>query len=177
MIRAPLLAVAGPLLLALAATALAEPAVTVKAVELRQNPAADAKSVASLASDTPVETLRREGAWVQLRAGKTTGWAKLFDIRMAGGDSAPNRKGGAGIAETLNLAAGNRGTTATTGVRGLDEDMLRKAAPNAQEVATLASFAASKGDAQAFAQAGRLEPRRVNSLADAPPAPAAGKAK
>lgn len=179
MMRSLLHALAAAALVASSAAALAEPAVTVKAVDLKQTPATDARSVASLAADTPIDTVKREGAWVQVRTARATGWVKLFDIRMAAsGDTAPRKSAGGGsIAETLNLAAGNRATTATTGVRGLDEDMLRRASPNAQEVNTLAGYATSKGDAQAFARAGRLEPRAIDSLTAAPPAAIGGAKK
>ena len=146
----------------------AEPAVTVKAVELKQAPASDAKTVASVAPNSAVELVKREGAWVQLKAGADTGWAKLFDIRMGAAGSAPAAKssGTSGIAETLNLATGKRDASVATGVRGLDEAMLQKAQPNPQEVLTLDGYAATPEKAQAFAKAGKLAPRDVAPLAD-----------
>jgi len=141
----------------------AEPAVTVKQVELRQNPAADARGLASVPANTPVDLVKREGAWVQLKSGKVTGWAKLFDIRLPSGGG-PAKGGDGGIAQTLNLAAGNRGTSVTTGVRGLDEDMLRKAVPNPQEYSTLEGYAATREQARAFAAAGKLAARNVEPL-------------
>jgi hypothetical protein len=167
-----------PLLLA-AAPAGAEPAVTVKAVDLKQSPASDAKTVASVAANAPVDLVKREGAWVQLKAGADTGWAKLFDIKMGASGSAPAAKGSgaSGIAETLNLAAGKRDSSVTTGVRGLDAAMLEKAQPNEQEVATLASFAATPDKAKAFARAGKLAPRNVAPLGDGAAAPKGATAK
>ncbi len=69
-------------LLGFAASSDADPAVTVKQVALRQSPAADAAAVANVAPNTAVELVERQGAWVQLKAGSDTGWAKLFDIKM-----------------------------------------------------------------------------------------------
>lgn len=155
-----LLAAAGSL--AAAAIVFAEPAVTVKQVDLKQNPAADAKSLATVPAETTVDLVKREGAWVQLKSGKTTGWAKLFDIRFPGaGTTAAKGSGTSGIAQTLNLAAGNRGASVTTGVRGLDADMLSKATPNPQEFNLLLTFASTKAQALAFAKTGKLEARNV----------------
>jgi hypothetical protein len=152
-------------LCAAATLALAEPAVTVKQVELRATPAADAKSLLSVPANTTVDLVKREGAWVQLKSGRVTGWAKLFDIRLPAAGSTAT-KGGAGnsMSQTLNLAAGSRGTSVTTGVRGLDADMLRKAVPNPQEFTTLESWASTRDQARTFASAGRLEARTLEPL-------------
>lgn len=145
--------------------ALAEPAVTIRAVDLKAQPASDAKTVVSLPVQSAVDVVTRQGAWVQLKSGRSTGWAKLFDIRLAGsGDAAPAKKNGTGVADTLGLAMGNRGSSVTTGVRGLDADMLKAATPNAAEYAKLASYARSKEQASAFARAGNLKSREVSLL-------------
>jgi hypothetical protein len=146
----------------------AEPAVTVRQVELRTTPASDAKSVATLPAQSSVDLVQRQGAWVQLKSGKNTGWAKLFDIRLgaAGSGSGTAGKQGSGnsLSETLNLASGNRGASVTTGVRGLDADMLSKAVPNPQEYAALVGYTSTKEQSQSFAKAGKLAPRTVEFL-------------
>lgn len=149
----------------------AEPAVTVKQIELRATPASDSKSVATVPAQSNVDLVQRQGAWVQLKAGKNTGWAKLFDIRLGAagaaglGNSAGSSAGkGNTLSETLNLASGNRGASVTTGVRGLDADMLSRAVPNAQEFAALVGYTATKEQSRSFAKAGKLEPRTVEFL-------------
>ena len=151
-------------LLAYAAAAGSEPAVTVRAIELKATPAADGKTVVALPTDSAVDVLTRQGAWVQLKSGRNTGWAKLFDVRLASSAPAKSGTGSNAMAQTLGLAAGTRTSTVTTGVRGLDADMLSKAVPNAQEFATLESYASTKEQAQTFAKAGRLETRQVETL-------------
>lgn len=167
--------------LCIAATAAtADPGTTLRAIELKDKPASDARTVASVAKDAVVDIITRQGAWIQLKSGTSLGWAKLFDVRLApiGGVAKGSGMGGA---EALNLAMGNRGSSVTTGVKGLDADMLKAATPNAAQFAKLASFAQSRDQAQAFARAGRLTPRDVPVLnaADtvAPPVPAAAPAK
>lgn len=143
--------------------ALADPATTIRAVDLKATPHADARSVGAVAADSAVDVLSRQGAWVHVKAGRLTGWTKLFDIRAAA-SGAPAKKGGDGIADTLGLAMGTRGSSVTTGVRGLDADMLEKATPNPAEYAKLAGYARSKEQATTFARAGRLATRDVAEI-------------
>jgi len=145
----------------------AEPAVTVRAVDLKQTPAADAKTVASVPAESAVDLVTRQGAWVQLKSGKNTGWAKLFDVRLGQPGVQQTKSGATGntIAQTLNLAAGTRGSTVTTGVRGLDADTLKNAVPNPQQVIQLDRYAVQKPEAETFARAGRLSDRTIDPLA------------
>lgn len=157
------LTIAAALLLA-AHVALAESAVTVRAVELKLHPASDARTVVSLPAETAVDVVTRQGAWVQLKSGRTSGWTKLFDIRAAAATAPAGKRGSSGIADTLGLAMGTRGSSVTTGVRGLDAEMLAQAAPNAQEFAKMTRYARSKEQAAAFARAGKLQSREVADL-------------
>jgi len=143
----------------------AEPAVTLKAVDLKETAAADAKTVAQLPANATVELVRREGAWVQLSSGKDTGWAKLFDIRLASAQTAPAKSSGANsLGQVLGLASGQRSASVTTGVRGLDEDSLENAKPNPQEFQKLVGFQVTKQQAEKFAAAGELKPKEVEPL-------------
>ena len=148
-----------------ACLAWAEPAVTIKAVDLKAQAASDAKTVASLPANTTVDLVDRQGAWVQLRSGNDVGWGKLFDVRLAGANTGPAKGGGANsMGQVLGLASGQRGASVTTGVRGLDEDMLRRAAPNAAEFDRLVSYASTKEQVDAFIKAGNLQTRSVDWL-------------
>jgi hypothetical protein len=145
----------------------AEPGVTVRAADLRQAPASDAKAVASLPAQAAIDIVKREGAWVQVKSGNATGWLRLFDVRIASAaaGTAPAKAGsGTSLSDTLALATGARSTTATTGVRGLDEEMLRKATPNASELAALDGFAVPPAEAQSFASQGKLVSRTLELL-------------
>ena len=144
--------------------AYAEPAVTIKVVDLKAQAASDAKTVASLPANTTVDLVKREGAWVQLASGADLGWTKLFDVRLAGAATGPTKGGGNSLGQVLGLASGNRGASVTTGVRGLDGETLARATPNPQEFAKLVSLQATKERAQVFAVAGKLSPREVEWL-------------
>jgi hypothetical protein len=153
-----------PVLTLVAWPACAEPAVTIRAVELKAQAASDAKTVASLPANTTVDLVKREGAWVQLASGADLGWAKLFDVRLAGAATGPTKGGANSLGQVLGLASGNRGASVTTGVRGLDGETLAHATPNPQEFTKLVSFQATKEQAQGFAAAGKLSPREVELL-------------
>jgi hypothetical protein len=153
-----------PVLALVAWLAYADPAVTIKAVDLKAQAASDAKTVATLPINTQVELVKREGAWVQLGSGSDLGWAKLFDVRLAGANTAPTKGDGNQLGQVLGLASGQRGASVTTGVRGLDEQTLARAMPNPQEFAKLVGFQATKEQAQAFAAAGKLTPKEVALL-------------
>ena len=148
-----------------AAIACAEPAITIKPVALKETAASDSKTIASLPANTTVDLKKREGAWVQLGSGSDVGWAKLFDIRLAAAQTAPAKaSAGKTVGDTVGLLSGARGASVTTGVRGLDEDMLKRAVPNEQQYNLLVSYASTKQQAQAFAKAGHLESRTVEEL-------------
>ncbi len=147
-----------------ASLAQAEPAVTVKQVALKAQAASDAATVASLPANTTVDLVQRQGGWVQLRSGNDLGWGKIFDVRLAGANTGPSKGGANSLGQVLGLASGNRGASVTTGVRGLDGEMLAKATPNPQEFAKLVTFQAPKEQAVAFAAAGKLSPREVELL-------------
>lgn len=153
-----------PVLALVAWSAHAEPAVTIKAVDLKAQAASDASTIASLPANTQVDLVQRVGAWVQLRSGSDLGWAKLFDIRLAGASTGPTKGGDNSLGQLLGLASGQRGPSVTTGVRGLDEETLARASPNPQEFAKLVSFRATKDQAQTFAAAGNLSPQKVELL-------------
>jgi hypothetical protein len=144
--------------------AYAEPAITIKAVDLKAQAASDAKTVASLPANTSVDLVERQGAWVQLRSGNDVGWGKLFDVRLAGANTGSTKGGAKSLGDVLGLASGQRGASVTTGVRGLDGETLARAQPNPQEFAKLVTFQVTKEQAQTFAAAGNLAPREVELL-------------
>ena len=164
-------------MLAYAGASMAETATTVRSVDLKAQPASDAKTVTSLPVGQAVDIVSRQGAWVQLKFGATVGWAKMFDVRLAPISVAAKPSGSS---EALNLAMGNRGSSVTTGVRGLDADMLEKASPNPKEFDKLLTFMRNKEQATAFAHLGKLLTREVAVLNPAdvtPPGAAKGGAQ
>jgi hypothetical protein len=133
----------------------AEPATVIRAAELKKDPATDAPTVAELAENAPVDTLERKGGWTRVKAGSAEGWVKMLALRYGAAGAA--KPGDSGISQLFNVArSGTSGTQVTTGVRGLDAEMLANARPNAAELKKLDGFASSPAAAGSFAASGKL---------------------
>lgn len=146
-----------------AGTALAaETGSALKDSEIRAEPYRDAKQVGSLASGDKVEILRREGGWYEIKTTKASGWVRMLNIRR--GDPAKRSIDAQGIA---GLATGRSGTgqvVATTGIRGLTEEELKKAKFNESELKKVESFTVTPKDLRTFAAEGSLVEKKVNYL-------------
>jgi len=147
-------------LLLLPLVAWAEPATTIRATELKKEPAVDADTLAALPANTAVDAAERKGGWVRVKAAGAQGWVKMLSLRY--GEST-SKKGDTGLAQAINVArTGSSGTQVTTGVRGLDEKELANAQPNASELAKLDKFAADEKGAARFAANGKLGAQTVD---------------
>jgi hypothetical protein len=147
-------------LLFLPLIAFAEPATVIRATDLKQEPASDSATVAPLAENTAVEALERKGGWTRVKAGNTEGWVRMLSLRF--GAAGAVKQGDSGITQLFNVArTGSSGTQVTTGVRGLDAQMLANAQPNAAELAKLKDFAVDRGTAAGFAAEGSLAAKPV----------------
>jgi len=150
------------LVLLFPALAFAEPATLIRTTELKQSPASDAATVATLAETTKVDALERKGGWTRVRAeGGAEGWVRMLALRYAGTGEA--KQGDAGISQVLNVArTGTSGAQVTTGVRGLDAEQLANAKPNAAELKKMERYAASRDSAEGFAAKGKLSAQQVD---------------
>jgi len=155
------------LLLLVPALALAEPATVVRATDLKQSPATDAATLAPLAESARVQALERKGGWTRVKTeAGAEGWVRMLTLRYAGAGEA--QSGDSGIVQLLNVArSGTSGTQVTTGVRGLDAELLANARPNAAELDKLQGYAAPKEAAVQFAERGPLQAQRVEYPKDA----------
>ncbi|MDO8312894.1 MAG: SH3 domain-containing protein [Sideroxyarcus sp.] len=133
-----------------------------KADELKAEPFRDAKTVKNLAAGEKVGIVSKEGGWLKVKAGKSSGWVRMLSVRK--GDAKPGSSNASGL---LALASGRAATgkvVATTGIRGLNEEELKAARFNEQEIQLAESYAVSKSDAQQFAAQGKLVPRQFDYL-------------
>ena len=145
--------------LLLPALAWAEPAVVVRPTELKKEPAADAATVAQLAENVAVDALERKGGWTQVKTPSGEGWVRMLSLRFGAGEA---KKGDSGVGSLFNVArTGTSGTTVTTGVRGLDPEMLANARPNLAELAKMSQFGVTPQAAAGFAASGKLQARNV----------------
>lgn len=152
-----------------ATTALAaESGTALKNDSLRAEPYSDARVTGKFTRGDKLDILEKKGAWLKVKAGKTSGWVRLLSVKrgaLGKSDSA------AGV---LDLASGRTGTgqvVSTTGVRGLSEEELKQAQFSEEEVARLEGNAISAEEAKHFAAAAGLKSRKLAHL----PAPAAAQ--
>jgi hypothetical protein len=153
----------GLLLSALMTSALAgEAGVALKTDDIRAEPFGDAKSVGKLATNDKVDVVGKNGGWLQIKSSKGSGWVRMLSIRK--GDA---KKGANEAAGLLSMSSGRAGTgkvVATTGIRGLNEEELKAAKFNEDEVKLAESYSTSKEQAQQFAKDGKLVARKFDYL-------------
>ena len=138
----------------------AEPATLIRSTELKKEPATDAPSVAELAENAAVDALERKGGWTRVKAGNAEGWVKMLMLRYGAPGAA--KTGDGGVSQLFNVArGGTSGTQVTTGVRGLDAEMLANARPNPAELKKLDGFSSTPASAGSFASSGKLSAKPV----------------
>jgi hypothetical protein len=139
---------------------LGEPGYATRDVELKAEPAGAAKIVGTLPKGAKFDIVGEKGAWSQVSSGSVTGWALSFYVMK--GEPAAQVSMGTRLGEVWSLGTERRAeTNATIGIRGLDEEQLKSAQFNAEELQRLESLTASKSDAEAFAKRGKLLPQNV----------------
>jgi len=135
-----------------------------KADKIRAEPFQDAKVVGLLTAGSRVNVVKREGGWLLLSSPKK-GWVRMLSIRRGGGTSAP----GAKLSGVVALASGRAGTgkvVSSTGIRGLNEENLKNAHFNENELKLTESYTVTKRDAEQFAAKARLKARKVDYLSE-----------
>lgn len=138
-------------------------AYTIRATELKAKPYSDAQTLATLAPRSKVEVLARRSGWTQVKSVSFSGWVKMLSLQLE--SNAQSKRGDSGLGSLFNVAAtGKSGSTVTTGVRGLSEEQLKNAQPDAKALQAAKRNAVSKQDAQRFATEGKLEAQSVDYM-------------
>lgn len=137
----------------------AQEAATNRATELRERPAADANSIASLPARTAVKVVGREGGWAQVDALERRGWLPTFHIRFAAAVETSSANPLMSVTSMLGIGSRQSPETskvATIGVRGLTRDDFKAASPDNAALKQLQSYRATPAQADAFAREGGL---------------------
>ena len=140
----------------------AESGTALKVDDLKKEPFSDAKTIAMLAAGDKVSILKKEGGWLNVKAAKGTGWVRMLSIRKG----EPRRA--AGLADNLKgLSSGRAGTgtvVATTGIRGLNEEELKAAKFDAEQLTLAEASLTTRVEAKKFADQAKLKSRSVDYL-------------
>jgi hypothetical protein len=139
----------------------AEAGSALKNDSLRYEPFADAKVTGTISRGDNLEIIKKQGAWLQVKSSKNTGWVRLLSVKRGSATSSNQTSG------VLALASGRAGTgqvVSTTGVRGLGEEELKAAKFNEAEIKTLESYTISADQGRKFAQDGNLKTIQFSNL-------------
>lgn len=127
----------------------------VQETQLVQTPAHDATALETLQKDQTITVKKRQQAWYQIHTDNDiNGWVKMLSVRFL---AAPKRDSETGLGSLWNsITSGKSDSTVSSGIRGFDEQDLRNAKANKDQVVLLATYRHTKEQAQAFARQGQL---------------------
>jgi len=165
----PFLIPAAMLLLCTATgSAWAAPGTVLRNEKLYSQPSASASVTASVAKGASVNILSKQGGWLRVTAGKSTGWVRLLSVRAGAGGA-----GGVGVGDVVGAATTKSDPSrvvAVAGLRGLNEEDLKQAKYNADELARLDTMSVSPAQARSFAGQSGLAAVKVPALPEPQPA-------
>ena len=142
----------------------AELAYTVRPTEMKAKPFSDASTITKLAESSKVDVLARQASWIQVKADGNNGWVKMLSLRFDQPPAGSTASSNVGV--LFNIAAtGKGGSTATTGVRGINEEALKNPTPNPTALREVNELKVSAAEVQAFAKAGKLSPKNMDYVA------------
>ena len=126
---------------------------TVVAGKLTSGPHSDASVVTAVPDGAAVTVIERQGGWYHVRtADGQDGWLPMTSIRYNSSGSGSAAAPGTDWAGLFNSGrSGAGGSTATTGVRGLNTGDISNATPDIQAVEGLDKYQAKPDEAKAFA--------------------------
>ena len=158
-------ALAFALLVGLSGWALAqEQAFTNRATDLKDK--ADGATLRSLPENTEVKVLQRAGGWTRVDAGGQQGFVRVFHLRFPATAEAASGSGsslsGLGSALGFGRQRSQSTTIATTGIRGLSQEDLKNASPDAAALQRMQSYRSDAPGAERFAREGKLSATQVD---------------
>jgi hypothetical protein len=121
----------------------------------------DSSQVVQLQQGTAGEVIGKQGVWLNLKTAAGTGWLFSFSVRFESQGA-----GSSGTGSLGRVFAPRRGpsVTSTIGVRGIDEEDLKGATFDAQQMKLLDSYVASREAAEKGARGAGLSRTSVEYL-------------
>ncbi|MBS1219706.1 MAG: hypothetical protein H6R21_2839 [Proteobacteria bacterium] len=163
-----LIATLALLVCSVATSALASTGTVLRDEKLYSKPSATAPVSASVRKGASVNILSKQGGWLRVSAGKSTGWIRLLSVRAGAGGL-----GGAGVGDVVGAATTKSDPSrvvAVAGLRGLNDEQLKQAKFNADEIARMEAQAVSVAQARSFAGQSGLVAVNVPALPAPKPA-------
>jgi len=118
-------------------------------------PRQQSQMVGTLNANEAIDIHRRQRAWYHVsNDDELLGWVKMLDVRFSG---VIKRASETGVANLLSSVTGGSDLpTVSTGVRGFDEEDLKKAKANVKQIELLNSYIIKKESLLDFIYEGRL---------------------
>lgn len=160
--KTPLIPAVALVLFVNAASAWAASGTALRDEKLYSQPSASAKVAGTVAKGASVNILAKQGGWLRVSSGKTTGWIRLLSVRTGAGGA-----GGVGVGDVVGAATTKSDPSrvvAVAGLRGLNEEDLKQAKFNADELARLEALSVSAAQARNFAGQSGLAAVNVPAL-------------
>ena len=127
----------------------------------------ESAQVAQLKQGATGEVIAKQGAWLNVKTPAATGWLFSFNVRFQSQKAGSGDSGGSALGNVFGPRR-NVNVTATIGVRGLDEQDLKQASFNADQMKAFDAYAATRQAAEDAAQATGLVPVKVEYLGAKP---------
>jgi hypothetical protein len=157
------------LLAALAITLLVAGPAAAQKVTVEQNtplysePRMESSQVAQLQQGAAGEVIGKQGVWLNIKTPAASGWLFSFSVRF----ESQGAEGSSGSGSALGRVFGPRrnvSVTSTIGVRGIEEEDLKGATFDAEQMKLLDGYAASRDAAEKRARSAGLSPASVEYL-------------
>jgi hypothetical protein len=146
----------------LSSAAHAAPGTLLRDESLYTQPSATSAVAAKANKGATVDIVGRQGGWLRVKSGKSEGWVRLLSVRAGSGGA-----GGAGLGDVVGAATTKSDPSrvvAVAGVRGLNEEELKQAKFNADELARLDATRVTPAQAKSYADKSGLVAVNVPSL-------------
>jgi Bacterial SH3 domain len=168
MMRRTLISATTLLLCVSAPSAMASPGTVLRDETIYSQPSSGAAVAGSAAKGASVDILAKQGGWLRVTAGKTTGWIRLLSVRAGAGGA-----GGTGVSDVVGAATTRSDPSrvvAVAGLRGLNDEELKQAKFNGAELTQLDTWVVTVAQAKTFAGQAGLVAVNVPALPEPKPA-------
>ena len=147
-----------------AASAAAQQVTLERDSPLYAEPRLDASQVTQLKLGATGEVIGKQGAWLNLKTPSGSGWLFSFNVRFQSQQAGAGDAGAGSAAGRLFGPRRNVSVTSTIGIRGIEEEDLKQASFNAEQMKLLDGYVATKQVAERGARATGLAPVSVEYM-------------
>ena len=150
--------------LLVAASAAAQQVTLERNSALYAEPRLDSSQVTQLKLGATGEVIGKQGAWLNLRTPGGSGWLFSFNVRFQSKQAGAGDSGAGSAAGRLFGPRRSVSVTSTIGIRGIEEEDLKQASFNADQMKLLDGYVATEQVAERSARATGLAPVNVEYM-------------